>query len=944
MPLPITFFILALLFFPGALPLAAKGNARPHTPPKPAGSGAPTKNLEETQRNASSTAEEYLADATRAMAEGRWRDATNAYTGFILDFSRPETESVIARFQPALALCFIRQQRFSDALIPIQKALKQNPPLPIRIQTALHLQSGLCHWHQGHYAQARESLSLFLSQSTSGSAFQQAHLLVAQCFLLEGNPDVAADRLSQCRPLLDQEHAAQAISMEIRARLADGQPEQALAVAEKHTQTLESSLEALSSQNSLLRMGSIFLDQGSFRLAIRCLRQVRSSRKLLDFGESQLVWLNTREASPNKTPERNSDCAIAQNRERLQKELENIRQCQNWDSLVRIQLASAYNGLQRFRESALVLTHALETSPADPLIEQAGVMLLQNWSTLECWSKLETAADLFQQKYPRSTHLQLAHFFKGIAQQKENRFEEALKTFHSVVTENPKSETGTRARFMFAFTELLSGEPARASVLFSDFIQQHARHELAEEASAWICVSYALAKKHELCLAAAASYKKRYSTGFNRPLVLFQECRAFLATGDYGATIAGFETFLKEFSQHPRAGEARLLLADALTATEKTETALTVLENAPVSDPSSFDEAWFKAAKILVASNSLQPLATHLERFKQSRPGSPRFGNAVLETAKALQSSGHTEEAQDLIWRTINTFLDDPKITAVEVLLEALPNLFHKGEPENERTQPLRDFYQEAVKNSNAIGLIRARWALSVVMRQSDSFESRKLLLDALPSLNPASNSDRILAAAAEACTEEGRRSEGTALWKDLLKWHPRSIYKDRVFATCIADCVGTGDRTKALSLIHRMEAECPDSPLRARALLAKATIQEQTGETASFKQTLEGLLAERRIPGEYKPEALLRLGDFEMQFNNPRKAIPFYQRIYILYGRYKPHLAKAYIRSAVAFEQIGDTEAAIRTYRELLAAELPDGCAEKPIARQNLTRLEKIQ
>jgi TolA-binding protein len=258
-------------------------------------------------------------------------------------------------------------------------------------------------------------------------------------------------------------------------------------------------------------------------------------------------------------------------------------------------------------------------------------MLLQNWSTLECWSKLETAADLFQQKYPRSTHLQLAHFFKGIAQQKENRFEEALKTFHSVVTENPKSETGTRARFMFAFTELLSGEPARASVLFSDFIQQHARHELAEEASAWICVSYALAKKHELCLAAAASYKKRYSTGFNRPLVLFQECRAFLATGDYGATIAGFETFLKEFSQHPRAGEARLLLADALTATEKTETALTVLENAPVSDPSSFDEAWFNTHSIrmsvpTIARAAREPTSTilHMGRWK-SVPSSMRY-------------------------------------------------------------------------------------------------------------------------------------------------------------------------------------------------------------------------------------------------------------------------------------------------------------------------------
>jgi tetratricopeptide (TPR) repeat protein len=944
MRLPILFFILVILPFSGERLIAARVEARSNTPQNTTGFGTIPRNPPETKRMASATAEEYLSEASRAMAQGRWREAAEAYTSFTLDFSRPETEPVIARFQPALAFCLIRLHRYSDALVPLQKALNQHPPFPAHIHTALLLQSGLCEWHQGHFARAREYLSLFLSVASPEPAFQQAHLLVAQSYLIEGTPAMAAECLQQCRPLLDQEHAAQALSLEINALLESSQHEKALALAEKQAQALESSLEALAFQRSLLKMGSIFLDRGSFRQALQCLRRVRSWQKILNFGETQLAWLNKNEGRPNKESESDLNSAIPQNREKLQKEIEAIRRCPNWDILVAIQLAGAYNGLQHLRESAILLTHAIETNPPDPLLEQAGVMMVQNWYALECWSKVQTAANLFEQKYPRSSHVQLTHFFKGMALQKENQFEEALKTFRAVITDNPKSETGTRARFMLAFTELLAGESTKASGLFLDLIQQKPRHEIAEEASAWLCVSHALAKQHQQCLSASASYKKRYPEGENRPLVIFQESRCMLALGDFEAAVAGFRAFLNDFSDHSRAGEARLLLADALTTTGKTEAALEILESIPPSDPSTFEEAWFRITKHLIASNSVQHIVSHLERFKKSRPQSARFGSAALETAKALQSCGHSEEAHKIVWNVINTFLNDPKISAVEVLLEAIPGLFHHGATENERTASLRALFEQALKTGDSVGLVRSQWALFSALRQTHSYEARKGLLEALPNLDPETSSDRILAAFSQACTEEGRHSEGAALWTALLKWNPRSIYKDRVLTSWISDSLQAGDPSKALAIIQRMESECPDSPLRAKAILEKASIQEQMGESMASKQTLEGLLSERQVPAEYKSEALLRLAECEMQQGNPRRALPFYQRIYVLYGRHKPQLAKAYIRSAKAFEQIGDTKAAMRTYREFLAADIPDEYEEKALAQQNLARLEAVQ
>ena len=57
--------------------------------------------------------------------------------------------------------------------------------------------------------------------------------------------------------------------------------------------------------------------------------------------------------------------------------------------------------------------------------------------------------------------------------------------------------------------------------------------------------------------------------------------------------------------------------------------------------------------------------------------------------------------------------------------------------------------------------------------------------------------------------------------------------------------------------------------------------------------------------------------------------AIPYYQRVYVMHGQWKPWVAKAYLRSGEAFEKIQDSKSARKTYQELLSnpdlAEFPE-------------------
>lgn len=943
-------FVLTILLATLALPftLHAKDSARTPSISKNSPVRPSSKEAQPAPAPASSTAEEYLAQASRAMAQENWEEAASAYKGFTRDFTRPETEHVITKFQPALAVCLLKLARYEEALPTLQKALSFRPPLPPGLQNELQFQSGICEWQLKHYAQARNHLSKFLEQCSSGELFQQALLRIAQCHLLEGNPTAAAEHLAQSRAKFDPTYAPQALLAQIRALLAARLPEQAFQITSTDGATLENSLEAIAFQTTLMRLGAALASHGHIREGIYCLKKIRSSQQLLDLGEAQLVWLEKSSVSGSQNPNGPKATTFTEARQRLLQELTVLKDCPNFDTFVCIELARAYQNLQRHRESALILTHALQTLPANDLLEQSGITLVQNWFSLECWHNVETASSLIRHKYPNSVHIPTLQFLTACAQQKENRFEDAITTFATITKEFPKHDLAIRSRFMVAFTELLSGDPGKAAVHLVEIVREKPHHEMIEDARAWLPVSYALAKKHAQCRTTAKDYIQHHPSGQNLPMVLFQNARAAFALHDHQTATAELSDLLNRFPEHSRAGEICLMLADAYLGNNQPELALNTLAEIPASDPASFEEGWFKTAKLLKSIGKYDLIVPHLARFTQKHPESARYGDAVLWTAKTLAETDRSDNAERLVWQTIDTYLDDPKIPAVEAVLLAPTCLAHPEASLTERIDKIQAWHQNKFHSKqyheNSTAAVRANWALARALRKTNPQYARRLLLDLFIQIRPEQTSDRIMADIAEACAEVSDTQKSATIWRNLLKWHPRSVYKDRALSAGIRDAEQEKDHNRAMKLIQRMSLECPDSPHLPAVLLTKATLQESSGKRNEAKETLECLLSERRASGELKAEALLRLADSEMRHGNPKAAIPYYQRIYVMYTRWKPQVAKAYIRSAEAFEQIGDQTAARRTYLEMLQTDLPDDCHERTQAEQKLALFQAAQ
>jgi tetratricopeptide (TPR) repeat protein len=145
------------------------------------------------------------------------------------------------------------------------------------------------------------------------------------------------------------------------------------------------------------------------------------------------------------------------------------------------------------------------------------------------------------------------------------------------------------------------------------------------------------------------------------------------------------------------------------------------------------------------------------------------------------------------------------------------------------------------------------------------------------------------------------------------------------------------GNAKAALERFERFEREVVGSQLFGEVMLSRAQILQASGRVADARKDLEKLLASEYSIGKEKAEALYLIGETYMSESRPDLAVPYFQRLYVMYGRWRDWVAKAYYRSGEAFEKLNDELSARRTYQELIEREDLAGFEEALKARRRL-------
>ncbi len=879
------------------------------------------------------TAQEYYTNAERLYLDGKYAEAAGLYEKFLLDFGQAkDAAEAIRSIRFRHAMCFVHLKKFGDAIEPIQTALQQQPPIqPSEIQE-LQFWMGVAQMEDKNYPEAREALEKFLKLFPPGAErnpsyvrqfpaaikIPEARILIGSAWLLEEKYREAGEYFASLKPAMEPDNRSRAIVLQLYSLLEDNQNDAAMKLVEEEYPRMAEITQLVTFQTLTLELGNRWLEAGEYRKAILCLQRVWTSERLLKHQEERLERLQNRlqavEADPRGDPY--TKFLLTQLIQKVKREIENFQKITSFDAALRLRLATAYQSMKRHREAALILEDMLDRMPPDPIVERASVNLVQTWFEIERWPKVVEAARAFATKFPGSPSLPMVLYLEGIAEQKDRRFDDSLATFDKV----PKGDFAPRALFMKGFTLLLAEKNQEAVETFAQFEKKYPDHELAEAAAYWLGMGYSLDKQFAKARDALDDYLRKYKDGQYAGSAVFRKAYCAQQMEDYQTSIRELRSYMRAWPGHEENSEARILLGDALMNEGQMEEGIAAFKGIPKADTRFYEEGVFKTGKALKLMEEYDRLLDLMLAFQKENPRSPRVAEAIFNIGWIYRQKEQPEKAREICWAAIREHGDDPSIRTVEDLFSPLAKLYKGEDAPAQYLALLGDLQREAEKSGRKTLAMRTLWARAAALKKTDPAASQKLLLAASQLADVQTTNPLLLSDFAEALLAAGQEKEGEQMSRDLVKWNPRAPQKDRALANLGFLEMQRGHDREALDLFERFERETLGSPVFGRVLLAKADLEKKRGEKTAALASLEAVLANKYSTGKEKAEALYRIGEIHMTAGRPDLAVPYFQRIYVMHGRWGEWVAKAYFRSGEAFEKLQDSLSARKTYQELTA------------------------
>lgn len=913
------------------------------------------KNQLQPVTSAGLTANELFEKARTLFNQKNYKDALDAYLKFKAEFgTSPDAAKALQNSLYPVAMCFVQQGRFAEAVPAISEALESTPPLPSQQIHELSFWLGISNLQTEDYAAARINLEKFIALFPAGAEknppflrsnpaaarIPEARILIGTSWILEQKYREAADYYAGLKPALGPDIRGRAVIYQLHALLQLGDNEAAMAVVNEEFPRMADITQLISFQTLTLQLGNHWLESGEFRKAILCFQHVWSRERLLKHQAKRLEELQSRLATERATNDPYQKILYSRLVSEVQRETEHFQKIENFDAALRFRMALAYLQMKRHREAALIMQSMLKELPPDKVTEQAAVNVVRCWSALEDWPQTIDAAKEFALKFPASSLLPQVDLMQAEALQSSLRYDEAASAFEQIAKRFPNSEYTPRALFLKAFSLLQAEKNAEAASAFESFLAQNPKHNLADSGAYWLGMTYSFDKQYEKCRNLMEGYLKKHPDGIHKGSAIFRKAYCSQQLERYGTAIDELQDYLEKFPGEQENNEARILLGNALMNEGFIPQGIEAFQKIPSSDSRSYEEGIFRTAEALKLLEEYDKYRDLMQDFTKEHPRSPRVAEAIGNLGWYYRKKEQPEKAREIYWQAIRDLGNDPQIRSVDDLFPSLARLYKGPSESAEYLALLDDLLSEPGNRKKNTLRMRLLHAQAQALKKSDPTRSQALLIDAAALADVQEANPALLVDFGNALLASGQNKNGEEMLRDALRWNPRAMQKDRILAALGEMEMQQGHDKAALDWFNRFERETLGTTLFAPTMLSKAKILQKRGRFNEARKTLEEILKKETASGERKAEALCLIGDLHMAENNPKLAIPYYQRVYLMHGRWKPWVARAYARSGEAFEKIQDSTAARRTYSEFLSKPELEEFPEATTAKDRLQAL----
>lgn len=543
--------------------------------------------------------------------------------------------------------------------------------------------------------------------------------------------------------------------------------------------------------------------------------------------------------------------------------------------------------LERYEE-ALVCFGAIRTLyPEAKNLETAAYSEIVTYNQLQNTDELQKRAADFLQKHPNSNNLEQIAMIAGEGLAKAGKWDEMLKFYEDLAAKFPNSKSLDRYKFFQGVALFRTGSKFKeAGEVFKAFIQEFPNSDLYEDALYQVAIANFIQGEFKATLASCQDYLKKFPNGRYSG-----DLRYRLAYIDFRDTEDQSEKLVKEITaftsanfDDPSAGMMLNLLGDTYSQKKVIQEKLKGQKVEPMDKAL---EAYLKAAStesqedviryaveqatvILQNKKDWKGLVDLHQGIMKRYPGSNLALISTTWVVKMMVRENRGLEAAELLAETLKESIADPSNEQVETLIDEMVRTLvprrTRGQEVNaeELAKQLDGVVDKAAAGQeNPTTHARKAYAGARLFDMLRLPERSDLLLKGIAANTPPDAlSPMLLAASGDILLKDGQLDQAEAMYQRISDRYQESPFAD-------AGPVGLGnvalarqDYPKALDLFEYAITESMGSARFREANIGKLETLMRLGKLKEAEELGLQLLGDRQFRGDASGQAYLILGE----------------------------------------------------------------------------------